>query len=225
MDARELIARHPQIFHIADAGAWSSIRRHGLLSTTALLDRFGIREPARSRIEAEIRPDSVVLSDRKLGTACIRDNRPLRRDILARCLDIAVGDWCRLLNRRVFFWTTAKRVQRLLAARGHRDQPREIIVVDTARLLERHGPRVTLSPINSGSALYPNAPVRGPNTFEPVADFPYDYWRAKRSASTAVVELCTDYAVPDIESVTLRVDRVDRGDAWPDLTPPGRRAL
>ena len=49
-DQNKLIAQHPLLYHMAEAGAWANIRQHGLLSTTALLRLFDVSEPQRSAI-------------------------------------------------------------------------------------------------------------------------------------------------------------------------------
>jgi hypothetical protein len=221
--AEQLVAQHPVVFHMTEPGAWRSIFEHGLLSTTALLDRLGFRGQRRQAIEAEIRPASVVIEDSPVGRVCIRDNRPLRRHILARGLDMPVAEWCRILNARVFFWASAERVETHLSAAGHRGQVRDVIAVDTARLVERHHDRLTLCAINSGSALYPNAPARGRSTFLPLADYPYERWRAKRSAATAIAEVCVDHALADVRALALWVRRRDPsgGDRvlWQERVP------
>ena len=211
MDPDLLIELHPEAFHVTEGGAWESIRRNGLLSTAALLDRLRIFGEERESIESQIRPDSVELSGDGLGRIVIRDNRPLREHILARCLETSVPEWCRLLNRRVFLWTTERRARRHLGARGHRDGPRDLIVLDTARLLERHLEEITLCAFNSGSALYPNAPTRGRASFVTVHDFPYDAWRSRRAAREVVVEICVDRHIPDIEHLVRRVERIAPG--------------
>ena len=37
-----LAQRWPRLYHMAEAGSWESVKRHGLLSTTALLDLFEV---------------------------------------------------------------------------------------------------------------------------------------------------------------------------------------
>jgi hypothetical protein len=64
--------RWPRLFHMAEAGSWPSIKRHGLLSTTALLDLFEIPAPDREAIESARRPDPMTLVDPSLGTVWIR---------------------------------------------------------------------------------------------------------------------------------------------------------
>jgi hypothetical protein len=54
--------RWPRLYHMAEAGSWPSIERHGLLSTTALLDLFEISGPRREAIESARRPESVKIT-------------------------------------------------------------------------------------------------------------------------------------------------------------------
>ena len=42
MTTDEFVALHPLLFHIADGGSWESIKKFGIESTSALLDRFGV---------------------------------------------------------------------------------------------------------------------------------------------------------------------------------------
>ena len=44
MEIERLISRYPTLYHMAEDGSWESIQRHGLLSTSALLDRFEIED-------------------------------------------------------------------------------------------------------------------------------------------------------------------------------------
>jgi Family of unknown function (DUF7002) len=224
MDDEELIERFPRVFHVTEAGAWPSVHRHGLLSTSALLDLFGVVEPLRSQVEAQPRPRDVVLEDPHLGRVVIRDNRPLRPHILRICLNGAVSDWCRLLNGRVFFWASERRLRNHLRARGHRDQRREILVVDTRRLLSRHRESISLCAFNSGSALYPNAPQRGPDSFVPLDAYPFDNYRIRQGTSDAVAEICIDRALTDIEAVISSV-HVVAPDGSVRTIWPRRRAI
>ncbi|HEV2742180.1 MAG TPA: hypothetical protein VGV91_03395 [Rubrobacter sp.] len=55
MDARQLAARHPVLYHMAEDGSRESIQRLGLLSTSALLDRFEVGGALRFRIGSAAR--------------------------------------------------------------------------------------------------------------------------------------------------------------------------
>ena len=99
-----LAERWPRLYHMAEAGSWESVRRQGLLSTTALLDSFEISGPERDAIEAARRPESVPIQHPVYGTAWIRDNKPINETVLRRTLvGISEPDWYRTLNGRVFF--------------------------------------------------------------------------------------------------------------------------
>lgn len=194
----ELVATYPRIFHMAEASAWEGIQRHGLLSTGALVDLFETPDPRRRRLLSERRPDMTAVRHDVHGTALIRDNGPLNEKKLAACLtDMTVPEFLRLINSKVFFWPTQKRLDTLFAASAYRDRPHLILTVDTASLLGAHADRVTLSPINSGATVH-DAPKRGSETFKSIVDYDFEYWRTKRSRQTAVAEICVDHSVPDI---------------------------
>jgi len=202
-----LVAKFPRLYHMAQDGSWPSITAHGLLSTSALLDLYGVPGEQRATIESAWRPGSVALSHPSLGAVVIRDQRPLRPDLLARCLTegMTPAQWYGLLNARVFFWVSEDNLRVLRNAVAYRAAPQSILVVDTARLVERHLDAIQMSSINSGSILRGGA-ARGPHTFRSVED--HD--------SPRLVELAVLGAVPDITDLVLRVER------W---LPDGTRTL
>lgn len=203
MNPDQVAAGYPRLYHMAHADAWPGIQQHGLLSTTALLDLFEVEEPLRTELETRRRPDLVAIEHPVHGRAVIRDNKPLSDAKLERCLtDMAKADYYRLLNSKVFFWPTEQRLETLLRARAYRHTSHTVITVDTRRLLDRYAAAVTLSAINSGSTAYDPRP-RGSQTFQRIEDYPYDDWRRKRGASTAIAEIAVDYAVFDVEDVAV----------------------
>jgi hypothetical protein len=214
----ELIAElHPRLYHMASDGAWPSIRRHGLLSTSALLDLFEISRDLREALETKHRPETVEIHHPIHGTASIRDQKPMSDASLARALagtGLAPADWYRLLNQRVFFWTTEERLGRMLAAAPYRELNHTLLTVDTRLLLERHQERVTLSPINSG-ATRPMAAPRSPTTFQPIESFPYERYRISRGRRAAIVELAVAGSVSDIANLVVDARRLRYGDAIP----------
>ena len=165
MTAQEFATRYPFVFHVAKAGSWPSIEQHGLLSTTALLDLFEITGEEREQLEGRRRTASHTLEDPVHGRVVLRNQVPLSEEKLASCLvDMTPEEWIRLLNGRVFFWLSRPALDRLLGGKEQRDRAHDVIVFDTSRLLERHGGKASLSPINSGSTLY-NPARRGWSTF------------------------------------------------------------
>lgn len=219
MTTEELIQQYPRVFHMAEHGTWESIRHHGLLSTTALLDLFDVNGDQRSHIESMRRPECVSISHPVYGVAVIRDQKPMSDLALSKCLSGATPrQWYELLNRRTFFWLSIDRLNRLLKARAYRDRPHCIITVDTRGLLERHAARVTLSPINTGSTIM-SAQPRSPATFSNIGEYPFDAWCRRRNKKNAIAELVVDYSVPDIAAIVLSVEH-RKGDrfierVWP----------
>ncbi|HZB09628.1 MAG TPA: hypothetical protein VE525_11015 [Rubrobacter sp.] len=207
MTVEEFIARYPRLWHMAEAGAWSSIRTRGLLSTTALLDLFEIRGPERFALESCRRPSSVPITHPDHGTAVIRDNKPLLETVLKRTLvGMTPREWYETLNGRVFFWLSEKRMEKLRNAPHNRDRKHDILVMDTRTLVTHHREGITLSPINSG-AVHPGARhPRGIGTFAPFEEYPWTERIRKRSREP-VVELAVDYSVPDILAYVLDVLR------------------
>jgi Family of unknown function (DUF7002) len=204
----EFVSHYPRLYHMAELGTWSSIRSHGLLSTSALLDLYGINGKERRQIECCRRPQSVTIRHEKYGPAVIRDQKPISDSALSKCLEgMTPTEWYRLLNERVFFWVARERVLGLLSARTYRNREHTVLTIDTAKLLKLHHERVTLSPINSGSTVY-NPQPRGPDTFQTLGTYPFEKWQQKRrSATKAVAELAVGYSVPNIRELVLRVER------------------
>ncbi len=205
----ELLSACPTLFHMAERGSWPSIKAHGLLSASALLDLYAIEGAAREAIESQRRSGGVALQHPSLGRAVIRDQLPMDDASLARCLrnGFAPRDWYGLLNGKVFFWLTRRRLLRLLAARPYRDGQHDVLEIDAASLVRAHHDRICLSPINSGCTR-PFPQPRGLDTFRRIADYPYAAWRAKRPRGERVVELAVDHAVPDIAAHVRRVVRM-----------------
>lgn len=206
MDIEQLIEHYPKLFHMAESGTWESIQRHGLLSTTALLDLFEINGNRREQIEGERRPESVEIRHLKHGVAIIRDQKPMTESALLKCLQepVTPQEWYRTLNGNVFFWLSEKRLNRLLGARAYRMKQHCVLTLNTARLIEQHSEQITLAPINTGSTIF-RPQSRGHDTFRAILDYPFDYWNERRPTSEAVVELVVRYSVPHVHKFVERV--------------------
>ncbi len=210
MNAEELISTFPRLYHMAHVNAWPGIKRHGLLSTSALLDLFEVTGPGRKALEANRRNDSITVHHKRYGEAVIRDNKPMDDAGLMRALtDMTPEEWYRTLNRKVFFWPTEERLNRLLMARFNRPYNHCVITVNTRRLVRDYHDKVWLCPINSGATAKPMPQPRGTETFRRICDYPFNDWsRKRRSCIKAVAELAVDYSVPNIrdyvEAVSVR---------------------
>lgn len=133
------------------------------------------------------------------GRVVINDNTPLTEEALAGCLegDLRPADWLRMLNERVFFWADEKGLDRLLRARANRGRPCDVLEIDTLSLARTHGPRIELSPINSGATLRRPA-KRGVSTLTPLESVSYEEWRRLRARRDTVLEVIVRDGVPDI---------------------------
>ena len=194
----ELLHHCPTLYHMAEAGSWPSIQRHGLLSTTALLDLFEVAD--RTPIEALRRPACVTLTHPVHGTAVVRDQKPMTDGALRRCLQdgLAPTDWYRLINGRVYFWLNEARLTKLLAGKEYRDRPHDVLEIDTAAFVAAYRDRIELSAINSGATFALGPAPRGLTTFRTIDAFDYAARRNGRRLDQCVVEMTVRYAVPDI---------------------------
>ena|SRR5208282_3252377 len=131
MRHEDLVEYYPRLFHMAEAGTWPSIRKQGLLSTTALLDLFGINAEERFKIESCQRPKCFLISHPRLGDAVVRDQKPMSDKALRRCLqNMEPREWYETLNRKVFFWLTRERLLTLLSARAYRNREHCVLTLD-----------------------------------------------------------------------------------------------
>lgn len=209
----DLIRLYPELYHMAEDGSWPSIQRHGLLSTRALADAWGIQAPRRDAIVGEVRGESLVIEHPEYGTAVIRDQKPINEAALADALvDMTVEQWLEQLNARTFFFLQRERLNGLLNARSYRGRSHVVITVDTASLLSVHEPQVELCKINSGFAQPHSKAPRGSETFQPIALYRHpDRGSPKPREPWDVAELCVIGGVADVVEHVVRVERI-QGD-------------
>ncbi len=211
MEVERIVQRFPRLFHMADKDAWPSIQRHGLLSTTALLDLFEIKGKAREALESAHRPESVTITHPIHGRAVVRDQKPMSDSGLRRCLSgVTPKEWYTILNRKTFFWVTEDRLNRLLGAGAYRDEIHCVLTVDARPLFTEHRDAISLSPMNSGCTK-PMPHPRGRDCFLPIAEYPYDAWVEKRHNKDPIVEVAVDYSVPRLASMVLKVELLKIG--------------
>jgi hypothetical protein len=195
MTADEFCAHYPKLYHMADENSFDGIMKHGLLSTSALLDLFEVREPLRSEIERKHRPKNITISHPKHGSAVIRDQKPMPEARLRKCLsDATPSEWYYLLNGFTFFWVREERLDRLLGGREYRHLKHCVFEVDSRPVIHAHEKDVFVTSMNTGNCLPYNA-KRSPAKFVPLADCPSD-WRRKSGAANSIVECAIRYGVP-----------------------------
>jgi hypothetical protein len=208
-ELEELLSDCPILYHMAEDGSWPSIQERGLLSTTALLDLYGVTGERRVEIEERRRSTGVTLERVGLPPAVIRDQLPMDDVGLRRCLppEITPAHWYRVLNSKVFFWLTRERLIKLLKAGTYRERPHTVIEVSARRLVAAHRDDIWFCPMNSGCTKpYPHP--RDEHTFERIPDYPYSHWRMRRRRGERVVQLALDYSVPDVAAFVTRVSRM-----------------
>ena len=210
MTPDELADLHPRLYHVTAPGAHEAIRRDGLLSARAILDKIGIDGEERTRLLERRRPTTVPLAHPEHGRYVLNDNLPLTEAALERCLDDALtpADWLRLLNGQVYLWPSEKRLRSLLGAKTNRDRPREVIVFDTGSLVAAHAARTRLSPINGGSTIRKPA-RRGLSTYAPLIARDYRAWQALRGRRDTIAEVAIEHAVPDAGEHVVEVRAVE----------------
>jgi len=192
-------AKHPKLFHLLPAGSWESFQRHGLLSSRALCELYGVPAERRVALLEEDRGKSnfTVLSAPGLPDVTLRDQL-LPDPLLHRCLTGAYEGqpraWRALLNGFVFLWAEPKRVAKLHAASTA--QPQILLEFDTARLLGPWANAAMTTPLNSGAPFGGNPAKRGDGTFLPLAAWP-------RLDGKPVVEVVVPHAIPDAAAALL----------------------
>jgi hypothetical protein len=201
-----LIKLYPRLFHMTHEGSWPGIQQHGLLSTTALLDLFEVTGERREQLEVVRRAQSEEIVHPKHGRALLRDQKPLNEKKLKAALTdgLTTEDWCRNLNGRVFFWGPETRLGILRGASEYKDNRQTIVVVDTAKLVQKYADQIELCHMNSGCTM-PMAFPRGKDTFLPLEKYPLEERRKKYGTKNAVAEITIKNAVPDVTDFVIEV--------------------
>jgi hypothetical protein len=201
--AKQIVSQYQKIYHMSDKRNWTSVRQHGLLSTTALLDLFEYRGKRRFEIESQVRIQEFRITHKDYGEVFVRDQDPMRdrpKDgiYLANSLvGITAQTWFEFLNSKVFFWADLRWLGYMLGARLYRNTSHYVFTVDTGNLLTCHSDSVLLSSINSGSLYGRNGrESRSLDTFKPIDK----YW------ASWITELTVDFAVSDIFDLAISVD-------------------
>ena len=204
MTPEDLAGHYPRLYHMTAAGGWAGIRANGLLPVEALLDAHGADDAAREAIQFARRPEQVELSP----GVVVRDNKVLNEKSLARALTggLAPRDWYGMLNARAFLWANPKRLDKLLAGRAYRDSAHDVLTFETRPLVTAYADVLECTPMNTGAAFMRAVP-RGRESFVPLADVPWDAWRAKRGRADAVVEVAVPGGVPDAARYLTEVRR------------------
>ncbi len=192
----EFADAYPTLFHISLAQDMGQVMRHGLLSTSALLDRCEVNGEQRFNIESCPRPRSVRISHSVHGNFLINDQASMNAAALSKCLiDLSPEQWCRSLNRRVFFWPTQGRLAKHIGARLAAVRPKIVFSFETRSVFDvLDFDSFEFSAINSGNTMR-KAALRGSSTFLKASDYPFQERRKRRGLGDAIAEVTYPYAV------------------------------
>jgi len=210
MRTDELIRLYPRLFHMAADGSWPSIERHGLLSATALVEKWDVSTAdARSSLLDQVRVESTIIEHAAYGSAIVRDQKPIHEESLSEVLiDMTIPEWLAELNSRVFFFVQEERMSTLMNARSYRKDAHTIITIDTASFVAAHELDIELCAINSGFAQRHSKAARGRDTFKSIGEYRHPKRDLPRlSAKWDIAELCIRGGVLDIADHVTRVDR------------------
>lgn len=206
MELNDLIERYPRLYHMAEKDTWPSIKANGLLSTSAVLDRFGVNGVDRTALEDGHRSEKIRVGPDDLGIV-LRDQKPMRPSRLQEALidGTTPEQWYRFLNGRVFMWAQEERLFGLLGARDYRKLEHDVLTIDAKPLLTAYQDAVWLCRMNSGNT-FPVPHPRGMKDFKRIADYPT---KARSGAPhKEVVEIVVDYSIPNIAQYVLEVRRM-----------------
>lgn len=206
MTPDELIHNYPVLHHMAEYDSWPRIQKIGLRTTEQLVDACNPDDTTRDAILRQRRPQPVQLEHPVVGTVTIRDQKPLlMHNLKPKLTDVTVEEFLELLNSRIFMWTHPKRLEKLLSARAYRSAKHDVLVLDTASLVEAFADNIRLTGMNTGATIFPNASPRGAESFMRIADFPFAARR--KPLVDNVVELCIIGGVDHVQDHLIRVER------------------
>lgn len=86
MRPEALVRLYPNVYHMAEADSWPSIRRHGLLSTSEVVRRSGLDANAAAQITRQHRPEKVRVDVPGVGVVTLRDQKPMAEERLTLAL-------------------------------------------------------------------------------------------------------------------------------------------
>lgn len=206
MDLNKLIELYPRVYHMAERGAWDSIRTHGLMSATAVLDHLAIEGGDRARFESEHRNQKMDVRAGHPSNIVLRDQKPMPEGRLIQALTDGTTprQWYELINHKVFFWAEEQRLHRLLGARDYRKLEHDVLMLDSATFIPAYAEAIWLCHMNSGNT-WPMPHRRDTEIFRRIPDYPV---RPSGKPIKPVVELVVDYSVPNIAEYVVAVRRM-----------------
>jgi len=203
MQLKVFVAHYPRLYHMAEEGTWSSIKAHGLLSTLAVLDRYNIAGFERQKLEESHRPSKVTVGADG-DSIVLRDQIPMPPKRLEEALvdGTTPAQWYKLINSKVFMWAEEHRLFKLLNARAYKKLTHDVLTIDTESFVQDYAEKIMLCRMNSGNT-FPMPHPRGIEDFMSIEDYPVK--RTSGGPAKTVVEVVTDYSIPNISDYVVEV--------------------
>ncbi|MEQ8423200.1 MAG: hypothetical protein RIA63_00720 [Cyclobacteriaceae bacterium] len=192
MDVQKLIEKVPHVYHLTSSDNIPLILRNRTLrSTSSMVLESNLSEADKKSLLHSRREDHVVI-DVNGTSISIRDQRPISIKSLTKCLEngMTSGEFIKLLNDRVFFWPSLKRLSIHYGRYAHENPA--ILKISLNDLLAENE-EILLCHLNSGATrCHPKwggaPPPRGVDTFKPISVYNEGLIRL---AEVTVLESCT----------------------------------
>jgi hypothetical protein len=200
----QFLNRCKQMWHIAPAGAWEAISTTGLRTAEQLIAAGDLDDETRAGLLTAPRPEAARF-EVDGHPVVLRDQEPLLRADLSSLLQpgTELSDWITLLNKRVYLFTDATAMQKMLAKYVERDGAQEVLAFSPRRLLDAARPQIELSAQNAGAIARRSDPYKGRDSFVSITRFP-----DKKPAEVTIVD-----GLPDLSGIVMRVERHEAGQA------------
>ncbi len=169
----QFLARCPALWHVAPAGAWDTIRETGLRTAAQLIDGSDLDETARTALHGTPRAEPVRLSVDGADVV-LRAQVPLVKADLTKALEpgLAVEDWVRELNRRVYLFADRAAMQKAVEKYVEADGAQDVIIFSPLRLFEQEQASIELSAQSTAAVGRKSDPAKGRDTFLSITRFP-----------------------------------------------------
>ena len=212
MKLEDFIVKKAFLYHLTDKDNLEIIKRYKeLLSTESIVELSSLNAKEREDLLSNRRKNHEII---KTGEEQykIRDQRPISIVNLVKCLTsgFTIKDFFKMLNSRVFFWPTIKRLESHY--KRYRKENPVIIRVSTRELLElnKHAEfcRLNSGATRSNSYLNGAPPERGEGTFSSSELFKYSVGKVAEVTFPKVCKLPPNISIgnsPDgpWEDITL----------------------
>jgi hypothetical protein len=174
MTPDQFLDRCKFVSHVGPVGVWEQIAKHGFRTAEQLILGSDLSEDDKQELLSTPRRESIRLSvDGE--EVLLRDQGPLfaRKDLTSILGDgLAVSDWVRLLNRRVFFFTDQLSMQKLRDKYAEIEGAQEVIWLSPLRVIRLEEVSLELTSQNSGAIARRSGTQKVADTFVPFSSFP-----------------------------------------------------